>query len=294
MVDRPTQQQWDQAWLPLWPLASDDLLAGVYRMSRTEALGLRYIEANPQAMSNLLVVDVDHPDAALRALGTRPLPHVIVENARNGHAHAVWALQEPVTRTEYAKRRPLAYAASVTEGLRRAVDGDKAYSGLITKNPLHEGWAAHQVASLDALYSLDQIAEALGSLMPPRDWRRQKARRANPIGLGRNCHLFDTARTWAYREIDHHWGDPAGLGHAIHAHAVMLNAEFSEPLPDSEVRAIAASIHRWIITKSRMWADGPAVYAATFTTMQSARGRKGGMRSGEIRRAVRDERLASL
>lgn len=46
-------------------------------------------------MSNLLVVNVDHPDAALRALGARPLPHVIVENTRNGHAHAVWALRSP-------------------------------------------------------------------------------------------------------------------------------------------------------------------------------------------------------
>lgn len=46
------------------------------------------------------------------------------------------------------KRRPLAYAASVTEGLRRAVDGDKAYSGLITKNPLHEGWAATATCSI--------------------------------------------------------------------------------------------------------------------------------------------------
>ena len=53
-----------------------------------------------------------------------------------------------------------------------------------------------------------------------------------------------------------------------------LNTEFPEPLPASEARAIAASIHRWITTKSRMWADGPAVYEATFSTIQAARGRK--------------------
>ncbi|MFC8314063.1 hypothetical protein ACFUEJ_10635 [Gordonia sp. NPDC057258] len=32
-------------WLPLWPPASDDLLEGVYRQSRTSALGRRYVEA---------------------------------------------------------------------------------------------------------------------------------------------------------------------------------------------------------------------------------------------------------
>lgn len=63
-----------------------------------------------------------------------------------------------------------------------------------------------------------------------------------------------------------------------------MNREFfSEPLPVAEVDQIARSIHRWIITKSRMWADGPAVYDATFTLIQSARGRK----SGEKRRGNR-------
>lgn len=67
-------------------------------------------------------------------------PNAVVENPANGHAHTVWALAEPFTRTEYAHRAPLAYAAAVTEGLRRSVDGDAAYSGLMTKNPnIHAG-----------------------------------------------------------------------------------------------------------------------------------------------------------
>src|SRR5699024_9152378 len=84
-----------------------------------KAIGKRYIEANPDALSNLLVVDVDHDDALLRSLWQRHdwLPNAVVENPLNGHAHAVWALSEPFTRTEYAKRKPLAYAAAVTEGL---------------------------------------------------------------------------------------------------------------------------------------------------------------------------------
>ena len=46
---------------------------------------------------------------------------------------------------------------------------------------------------------------------------------------------------------------------------------------------------RWIITKSRMWADGPAVYEATFSTIQSARGRKDGRKSGAVRRKAAQE-----
>lgn len=277
-------ETWDQMWLPLWPLASDDLRTGIYRTARKDARGRRYIEANPQALSNLLVVDVDHEDALMRALWDRRewLPNAVVENPANGHAHAVWALAEPVTRTEYAQRKPLAFAAAVTEGLRRSVDGDAAYSGLITKNPEHADW--HASWTSDRLYSLGELAEHLDAagFMPAPSWRR--ARRRNPVGLGRNCAIFETARHWAYREIRHHWGDSAGLRAAILAHVHELNAEFSEPLPANEARDIAHSIHRWITTTSRMWADGPAVYEATFSTIQAARGRKGGAQSGEKRR----------
>ena len=145
-------------WLPLFPLASDDFVRGVYRTSRSEALLRRHIEANPASMSNLLVVDVDHPDAALRALsavGNHPMPTAIVENPRNGHAHAVWGLLEPVTRTERAHLKPLAYATAVTEGLRRAVVGDAGYSGLMTKNPTHEDWITHWCRA--DLYSFAQV-----------------------------------------------------------------------------------------------------------------------------------------
>ena len=284
-MDENQVEAWEQMWLPLWPLASDDLRRGIYRESRPRALTRRYIEANPQALSNLLVVDIDHPDALLRAVWDRKewLPNAVVENPTNGHAHAVWALREPVTRTEYARRKPLAYAAAVTEGLRRSVDGDAGYSGLITKNPVHGSWEAHWLT--EQLYSLQELQERLEGVraMPPASWRR--TRRKEPVGLGRNCSLFESARTWAYREIRKHWGDPVGLGEAIEAEAQALNQEFSEPLPRNEVHHLAASIHRWILNHSRMWNDGPAVYEATFVSMQSARGRKGGPASSAKRRA---------
>lgn len=280
----PTGQQWEQLWLPLWPYASDDLKAGIYRMGRGPALERRYIEANPRALSNLLVVDIDHADAHLRAMWDRKhwLPNAIVENPANGHAHAVWALKEPVSRTEYASRKPVAYAAAIVEGLRRSVDGDIGYSGLITKNPTHDAWDAHWIT--DELYSLPQLHEHLDTAgyMPPVSWQRTKRR--NTTGLGRNCSIFETARTWAYRELRHHFGDSQGLLTAIMGEVHSLNAAFPEPLPLSESRAIATSIHKWIITYSRMWADGPVVYEATFSTIQSARGRKGGLKSGVARR----------
>ena len=278
----------EQLWLPLWPLASDDLAHGVYRMPRGSALQQRWIETNPHALSNLLVVDVDHSDAELRALAGRAKPTGIVSNRRNGHAHSVWALREPVTRTEYASRKAVSYAASVVEGLRRDLEGDAGYSGLITKNPVHEAWDTLWLApgaDPEHLWSLDELRDALGDRMPPPRWRRRKP----PVGLGRNCTLFETARTWAYRAVRAHFGDPDGLSRAIHTEAASINAEFDEPLPASEVRATASSIHRWITTKSRMWQDGAVVYEATFTAIQSARGRKSGYARQSLRQLIKEE-----
>lgn len=282
--------QWEQLWLPLFPLASDVLRDGIYRMPRSTALSKRYIEANPQALSNLLVVDIDHSDAILRALWDREnwRPNAVVENPLNGHAHAVWALREPFTRTSYAHRKPLAYAAAVTEGLRRSVDGDRAYSGLMTKNPDHPTWEAHWVS--DSLYSLGELHAGLSDsgFMPAPGWNRTRRRR--PVGLGRNCTLFETTRTWAYPTVRHYFGDAPGLAVAISERARKLNCEFTEPLPAPEVNSIAASIHRWITTKSNMWRDGRVVYEANLSLIQSARGR----RSGAARQAVIEARISHL
>lgn len=273
-MDEPPADLWDRIWLPRRPLATDDPTTGLTRTSRTLALDRRLIETNPAALTSLLAVDVDHPDALIRALWDRAdwLPTVVTENPGNGHAHAIWALTAPVATTEYAHRRPLALAAAVTEGLRRSVDGDPAFGGLITKNPLNGNWSTHWVTS--HTYGLRELAGHLddADLMPPASWRR--ARRKNPVGLGRNCTIFETARTWAYREARHHWGDPDGLHRAIATTVRDLNQNFSDPLPSSETRAIATSIHKWITTKSRIWKDGPATYEATFITIQSARGKK--------------------
>lgn len=293
-----TTTRWEQLWLPLWPLASDDLKAGIYRGSRKDALERRYIEANPKSMSNLLVVDIDHDDALARSIWDRAgwRPNAVVENPSNGHAHAVWALATPITRTEYARRKPLAYAAAVTEGLRRSVDGDKSYSGLMTKNPDHTHWNASWWS--DELYTLPQLDEHLTGhgLMPPRSWKR--TRRKNPVGLGRNCAIFETARIWAYQEarrirLRHEHAtvkDSNDLYDAISFHVHENNSDFREPLPANEARHIAVSIHKWITTQSRMWTDSRTVGQAIFTTIQSARGKK----SGKSRRSKKRESVFEL
>ncbi|PXA75746.1 hypothetical protein DCC24_10215 [Auritidibacter sp. NML100628] len=78
------------------------------------------------------------------------------------------------------------------------------------------------------------------------------------------------------RLLRHHLGDCYDFYVAVSWHVHELNAEFSEPLPKNEAQQIANSIHRWTTTQSRMWTNGVAVYEATFSTIQVARGRESG------------------
>ncbi len=289
-------EAWDALWLPRRPFAADDPRRGVYRMSRRWALARELLEANCAGMVNLVVIDCDEPDAELRGLSARDshaLPNLIVENPLTGRAHLGWVLAEPVTTTDYARLKPLNYLTSVLEGLRRATGGDRDYGGLLTKNPFHPRWNAHHVHY--HRYSLDELHAPLASSgsMPEPGWMRRRAHLLDPSGPGRNCALFTTARRWAYREVRHHFGDPAGLEAAIRAGAAERNQAFSDPLPAAEVRAIADSISRWILTRSRLWRQGPKAYDQTFHAIQTARGRKSGelktAQTGQIRGRVERE-----
>ena len=134
--------------------------------------------------------------------------------------------------------------------------------------------------------------------MPPPRWRQTKRHRDNPVGLGRNCAIFESARKWAYREarqirLRHEYAtaqDSHDLHTAIAAGVAERNAGFADPLPASEARAIANSIHRWITTRFYGWTDTRTVNEATFTAIQSARSRK----AAEKRRTRKAEQIAML
>ena len=65
------REQWEQLYLPLRPLCTNDFIEGVYRQPRAKALeGYRYIEANPKTVSDLLVVDITETALAVWAMAS--------------------------------------------------------------------------------------------------------------------------------------------------------------------------------------------------------------------------------
>ncbi|WP_432573204.1 replication initiation protein [Kineococcus sp. SYSU DK005] len=234
-------QSWTDAWSPRRPLATDDLLRGCWRQSRTDALTRRYLEHSPKALLSMLVIDVDHPDTLLRAI-SRPLEHPEpswVAEGVSGRGHVGWVLSSPVCRTDAARQAPLVLAARVQEGLRRALDGDPGYAGLLTKNPTHGSW--HPFWGRAQPYELGELAAGLGRLLP-----RSLPKRAGEVrGLGRNSHLFEALRTWAY-PARYRYEDRIEWEQTVAAVAVNINTEFAVPLPAGEVGHTAQSVARWV------------------------------------------------
>lgn len=267
-----TPETWRERYLSRYPLATDNLDAGAWREQRERALRRQYVESSPRAIVAAVVIDVDRPDAVLRAFerpSDHPVPSWVVEGNR-GHGHVGWWLTAPVCRTDAGRVDPLRYLARVTEGLRRSLDGDPAYTGLLTRNPLHAD--ADVIWGTDRTYSLRD----LGTIHTPRQLPRKPERSS---GLGRNVTMFDTARRAVYGLHDPMM--PMEEWHRIvvqHCHAInsTFDATLGGPLLFSEVQATASSISRWVRRNFTM----------SKSEYQAMRGRKGAAASKETRRAA--------
>ena len=275
-----TPDEWRGRYLSRFPLATDDLAMGAWRELRERALRRQYVETSPRALVAAVVIDVDRPDAVLRAFerpSDHPKPSWVVEG-NQGHGHVGWWLTAPVCRTDAGKVDPLRYLARITEGLRRSLDGDQAYTGLLTRNPLHED--ADVIWGTDRTYSL-------GDLRTPTMPRQLPRRPERSSGLGRNVTMFDMARREVYGLHDP--AMPMDDWHRVvvqRCHAV--NGTFEDtlggPLPFSEVQATASSISRWVRRNFTM----------TKHDYQAMRGRKGAAAVNAKRRDRQAARVAAI
>lgn len=275
-----TPDEWRERYLSRFPLATDNLDHGAWRERRERALRRQYVEVSPRALVSAVVVDVDHPDAVLRAF-ERPREHPTpswVAVGPTGHGHVGWWLKAPVCRTDAGRTAPLRHLHRMTEGLRRSLDGDPAYVGLLTRNPLAED--AEVIWGDSRAYSLDELRTPLAPTQLPR-----RPERSN--GLGRNVTMFDTTRREVYGLHDP--AMPMDDWHRIvvqHCHAVntMFDDALGGPLPFSEVQATASSISRWVRRNFTM----------TKHDYQAMRGRKGAEVANANRRARTTARVAEV
>jgi hypothetical protein len=208
-------------------------------MDRMEALEKRYIEHNGPRLMRWAAFDIDRPGAAYdwQFIGA-PAPNITVENPANRHAHLLYGLAWPVLKTDAASLKALRFAGAVEAGLRMKLEADPSYSGLTCKNPLHESW--HTEVWENRLYDLDWLADYV-ELTLYSDRRRHLP----PVGLGRNCTLFENLRHWSYQAIRQAgWPDFGTWRGLVLAQAANYNM-FPAPLPYRELVCCAKSIATW-------------------------------------------------
>ncbi|MGW5289746.1 replication initiation protein [Rhodococcus pyridinivorans] len=276
-----TDEQWgNEVLLPHRPFATNQLEHGQYRMSRDQALMMRYIQHSPHALLGSIVIDCDHPDAAMRAFekpSDHPTPSWVAQSP-SGRAHLGWWLGDHrVCRTDSARLTPLRYAHRIERGLCISVGGDFSYGGQLTKNPIHPEWET--IYGPADPYSLRDLA----TIYTPRQAPRRPDR---SVGLGRNVTMFDTARKWAYPQWWHHrHGTVDQWLQLVLQRCHGINSEFADPLPFIEVRATAYSIGKWIW---RNFDEG------AFRARQAARGSKGGKVMSSAKREANRKRATKF
>lgn len=248
-----------QARLPRRPYCSDDLNYGLVIRPATTALQHRHIQPNAPLELAWLVFDLDYQGAAFAwESANLPPPTLTVINPENAHAHLFYGLRTPVVMSNAAREEPIRYATALQAAFLVRLKADPGYAGLIAKNPFHPSWLPMWIQHL---YELKELAEYvdLPKKLPPQ----------KPLGLGRNCILFDELRVWAYqwtRQYKRNGASVEQWGRAVLGQAEKLNV-FSIPLSFEEVKAIAKSVAKWTW---RHFDD------AAFSAIQSARGKLGG------------------
>ena len=143
----------------------------------------------------------------------------------NGHAHLLYALNIAVRTAPDSSVKALKYAAAIERSLCEKLCADVNYSGLICKNPFHLEWQVMEWR--EEAYTLDELADYLDL--------SASARRSidKHYGMGRNCHLFEMTRKWAYRAIRQGWPEFSQWLDAKYTHRNFTPETFAQYVADT-------------------------------------------------------------
>lgn len=256
-------------WFPAIRMADDK--ADVPRYLPLDRLSKhQYWQPNDHHTTWCLVVDIDSADWLLPLMDVMSehpslTPSWMIEKSSNGHGQLAWII-EPVSHGPASREHPQRYARAVREALTTAFGGDPAFTNARCWNPLWTGWnAAGEVWwMITAPRSLGTLRNALraAGLWSVASPGRSPAPVSPADAPGRNCHIFDVART-----------RQAGT---VEQAATQANDALAYPLKSSELAGIVRSIERWEARYGPPWVRrAGGTMTAEQIEAQRERGRKG-------------------
>ena len=230
--------------LPTKPYCTNDLSTGLKIRPKNSAISFKYIQPNSPFYQHYFVLDLDYESALseiLYSLDGIPMPNFVAETPNSGRLHAFFELKTPIYTTDASRQKPIMLANAIYLRLQQLFGADVGYSGLISKNPIHEQWRTYSLRKKP--YTLTELSSKLDI-----DWQEAKKppKQHEAIGLGRNCYIFHTARFWAYKAVREYRGKTYNNWlQAVIDHCSKLNDGITEPMQYNEIKGIAKSISRY-------------------------------------------------
>jgi hypothetical protein len=261
----------------------------------------RYIQHNQPNSLSFMVFDIDTPRAILAHEKVDILaPSFYTVDKEKTTAHAVYMLDTPVHRNQHSKQSPQRLFATLENIYGVKLGADRGYSGLVMKTPWYENHSVYMPDECISTVSLTEMCEYVDFAKYNAEIKESKNRSkviTEAYSESRNVMVFDMARKKAYKDIREHWGgryeEWEGSVYKIVQDAwskvSVINAK-DAPYLISEMKATARSIAKWT------WKNTTPAKFQTFVELthlphqQSARGKKGGIASGEARLALTSDK----
>ena len=237
------------------------------RVPASHAWAFPYVNA-ADACTSWATITYDCDDRERMAEGLVQLPPPNWQVGTRRGAHLTWCLASPVGKHDAARPKPLRFLSRISEFYHHALGADPGFGGL-GRNPTHP--KADTFWCRNEPYELHDLGTAL-----PFRWMRPKL---THTVVGRNHDLFMATCRGASADME-----VSALTIAQRLNAVIAEEHGKPPLGDNEVAGIARSVERYRIG----WRRG---HAPRWLARQAARGRKGGLRSGAVRREGSNELL---
>lgn len=228
--------------LPPRPNCTDDFDNGVFQAPKEKAINKRYIQPN-YGVHHYIVLDIDH-DNAFWGDYDLPVPTIRTITRATGRSHWLYELKTPVYLWVNARPKPMRWLLDLEKTLTIQAEADEGYKGNLTKKPLHPFW---QVETYGNLYPLAELEEHVRKDTREQvQIRRKQENKSEYSALGRNCHLFDHGRFYAYpivhtyKELESFYDSI--LQEILHENSVSFT---NNPLGTRECEGIAKSISEW-------------------------------------------------
>ena len=274
---------------PRKPFCSDDPKKyGVRIRAFKCAKRYPFMQPNAPGIAFRMVFDVDKPRQPEPffswELAGLPPPNWIIQNPRNGHCHLSYEIRCPVSLKDGS--RSGRYLSAIESAYGAALNADPNYPGNLVKNPSNKHWMSFSLRN--DLYSLDELADWIEIPKKIRPINLDE----NVFCLGRNCAVFEIARTQAYKIVREFWKSGGYDAFRISVFEVVEKTwdrikkhdawmTKTHPYRFHEIRNTADSIAKWTWRNITPTKTAEMIRNTHSPEIQSRRGRQSGLKRRE-------------